>query len=195
MRTAERAEVNPSFLERLPLAAAALEFAIERHAGQLRDGDKAPFVLHPLEVGCLLTLAGYPEDVVAAGILHDVLEDTDTHEYELESRFGPSISGLVDAVSDDASIENEEHRKAALREQVARGPLEGAAVFAADKVSKARELRLRLSCGMAEGEVVDRKLEHYGASLSMLERALGSKHTIVEQLRFELEMLAMLPPP
>jgi guanosine-3',5'-bis(diphosphate) 3'-pyrophosphohydrolase len=67
---------------------AALEFALERHAGQLRDGDHAPFVLHPLEVGALLSAAGYPEYVVATGVLHDVLEDTDTDAAELEILFG-----------------------------------------------------------------------------------------------------------
>jgi len=137
-----------------------LEFALERHAGQRREGDQAPFVLHPLEVGSLLSLAGYPDRAVAAGVLHDVLEDTDTDETELEERFGAEVSALVRAVSDDASIEDERTRKAALRCQVARGPVEAAAVFAADKLSKARELRLRLSRGLPDEEA-DLKLGHY----------------------------------
>jgi HD domain len=191
--TAELKPVRPAFVKRLPLTAAALEFAFERHTGQVREGDKAPFVLHPLEVGSLLSVAGYPDHVVAAGILHDVLEDTETEEAELAQRFGPEVSEVVRAVSEDPSIEDPPSRKAALRSQVGRGPVEAAAVFAADKVSKARELRLRLSCGL-EGEEADLKLSHYRASLSILEDLLGTRHQILEQLRFELETLDTLPP-
>jgi (p)ppGpp synthase/HD superfamily hydrolase len=191
--TAELKEVCPSFVKRLPITAAALQFALDRHAGQVRDGDHAPFVLHPLEVGSLLSLAGYADHVVAAGVLHDVLEDTDTPDAELEERFGPDVSALVRAVSEDPSIEDEQLRKAALRSQVASSPVEAGAVFAADKVSKARELRLKLSCGLGEQETAE-KLRHYRASLAMLERLLGYRHPILEQLRFELETLDTLPP-
>jgi (p)ppGpp synthase/HD superfamily hydrolase len=192
--TALLTEVDPSFVARLPVTAAAIEFALQRHAGQYREADRAPFVLHPLEVGSLLSLAGYPDHVVATGVLHDVLENTDTDAVEVEDRFGSRVSELVRAVSEDPSIEDEQARKAALRTQVARSPIEAAAVFAADKVSKARELRLKLSCGLP-GEEADRKLDHYQASLSMLERRLGLDHLILEQLRFELETLDALPPP
>jgi (p)ppGpp synthase/HD superfamily hydrolase len=187
------ADRRPSFLAGLPVAGSALEFALARHAGQQREGDHAPFVLHPLEVGSILSLAGYPDHVVAAGVLHDVLEDTDTDENELEERFGPEVSTLVRAVSDDPSIEDEMSRKAALRAQVASGPVEAAAVFAADKVSNARELRLSLSCGLSRAES-DPRLSHYRASLTLLEHRLGRSDPIVTQLRFELETLDALPP-
>jgi (p)ppGpp synthase/HD superfamily hydrolase len=191
--TTQLREVEPSFVGRLPLTRAALEFALRRHAGQQRGGDQAPFVLHPLEVGALLSLAGYSDDVVAAGVLHDVLENTDTDAVELGRRFGPRVSALVRAVSEDPSIENEQARKAALRSQVAGGSMESAAIFAADKVSKARELRLKLSCGLPDDEA-DQQLGHYWASLSMLERVLRPGHPLLEQLRFELETLDTLPP-
>jgi (p)ppGpp synthase/HD superfamily hydrolase len=191
--TAQLSEVQPSFLERLPVTGAGLEFALERHAGQRREGDQVPFVLHPLEVGSLLSVTGYPDRVVAAGVLHEVLEETDTEDWELEERFGAEVCALVRAVSEDPSIEDVWARKAALRSQVAGGPVEAAAVFAADKVCKARELRLRLSCGLP-GEEAEPKLAHYRASLSMLERSLGRCHPLLEQLRFELETLDLLPP-
>jgi (p)ppGpp synthase/HD superfamily hydrolase len=191
--TTQVREVEPSFVGRLPLSRAALEFALRRHAGQRRGGDQAPFVLHPLEVGALLSLAGYADHVVAAGVLHDVLENTDTDAVELRRRFGPRVSALVRAVSEDPSIEDEQARKAALRSQVAGGSMEAAAIFAADKVSKARELRLRLSCGLPDDEA-DQQLRHYRASLSMLEGVLRPGHPLLEHLRFELETLDTLPP-
>ena len=194
MPIAQLPQARPSFLDRLPLASAAFEFARERHAGQVRGGDGAPFVLHPLEVGCLLVAAGYPDHVVSAGVLHDILEDTATEEYELAERFGAGVARLVRIVSDDPSIEDEQARKEALRSQVAAGPAEAGAVFAADKVSKSRELRLRLTCGLRADVLEAGKLRHYCESLSMLEPKLGRSHPILHQLRFELEALDMLPP-
>jgi (p)ppGpp synthase/HD superfamily hydrolase len=189
--TAGPLQVDPSFADGRPLTKAALEFAVERHAGQLRDDERAPFVQHPLEVASVLELAGYGDDIVAGGVLHDVLEQTDTDPIELESRFGASVAGLVRAVSEDASIEDERARKSRLRAQVARGPVDAAAIFAADKVSKVRELRARIVGGSPPDDA-DLKLHHYRSSLVMLERRLGRGHPLVERLRSELELLGRL---
>jgi (p)ppGpp synthase/HD superfamily hydrolase len=188
METGPPATADFSFGERLPLTKAALDLAQERHSGQVREADQAPFVQHPLEVASLLRVSGYRDHVVASGMLHDVLENTDTDATELEDRFGPRVSGLVQAVSEDASIKGQQARKAALRAQVARSSAEAAAVFAADKVSKVRELRSQVGSGF-RSDATDRKLDHYRESLSMLERRLPARHGLVEQLRFELETL------
>ena len=173
------------FVERSPLTRDALAFAADRHAGQTRDDDAVPFVTHPVEVACLLNEAGYSDDVVAAGVLHEVLEDTDVKRPELASRFGERVAELVTAVSDDPSIEDEAERKAALRRQVAASGREAGAIFAADKVSKARELRERINRGEA-GEGDHLKLDHYRASLAMLDGLMPGLD-LVEQLRSELD--------
>jgi hypothetical protein len=191
--TSQPTDIGPSFVDRLPVTREALGFALDRHGGQVRDGDNAPFVVHPLEVGSILTLAGYADHVVAAGVLHDVLEDTDTDEAELAERFEPRVSELVRAVTEDPTIRDEGDRKRALRSKVDRAPEDAKAVFAADKVSKVRELRLRLSGGLG-GDEAAQKLRHYRASLAMLEPWLGRDHLIIEQLRFEIEALEALPP-
>ena len=175
------------FVDRSPLTRAALDFADERHAGQKRDMDDLPFVTHPMEVACLLHEAGYSDEVVAAGVLHDVLEDTDVVRADLDTRFGPAVAYLVAAVSDDPAIEDPKERKAALRLQVAEAGERAAAVFAADKISKARELRVRLSRGAgAEGD--EAKAEHYRESLDMLEELLPDQ-ALLDQLRLELGSL------
>jgi (p)ppGpp synthase/HD superfamily hydrolase len=174
----------PHIFERLPLARRALAFADERHAGQRREADGAPFVLHPLEVACLLDHGGHPEHVVAAGALHDVLEDTDTTVGELEERFGARVARLVEAVTDDPSIEDHAERKAALRLQVARASREALAVYAADKVSKARELRLRAARGRLD-ESTTAKRHHYEESLDLLDELLPGDE-LVDMLRGEL---------
>jgi (p)ppGpp synthase/HD superfamily hydrolase len=179
------------FLERSPLTRDALDFAANRHAGQTRDIDSIPFVTHPVEVACLLHESGYSDEVVAAGVLHDVIEDTDVQRAELEERFGVEVAALVAAVSDDPTIEDATARKAALRRQVARAGDEAAAIFAADKVSKARELRARARHGrFARSD--EGKLGHYQASLDMLTDLIPG-HSLVQQLREELEAVHGLP--
>jgi (p)ppGpp synthase/HD superfamily hydrolase len=180
------------FVERSPLTRDALAFAHSRHAGQTRDLDGLPFVTHPVEVACLLHEAGYSDEVVAAGVLHDVLEDTDADHGELEARFGRRVADLVDAVTDDPTIAEHADRKAALRAQVAAAGECAAVVFAADKVSKARELRLRVSRGRFVAADRDR-IAHYGASLDMLAELIPG-HALVDQLRMELEAVHALPP-
>jgi (p)ppGpp synthase/HD superfamily hydrolase len=173
------------FIERSPLTRDALAFAADRHAGQTRDIDGIPFVTHPVEVACLLHEAGYSDEVVAAGVLHDVVEDTNVQPEELARRFGERVAGLVASVSEDPSIKGDAERKAALRRQVAEAGEEAGVIFAADKVSKARELRHRLSQGdVSEGD--RSKLDHYRASLEMLD-ALLPGHDLLARLRGELE--------
>jgi (p)ppGpp synthase/HD superfamily hydrolase len=179
------------FVQRSPLTREALNFAASRHAGQTREGDGVPFVTHPVEVACLLHEAGYSDEVVAAGVLHDVIEDTDVDQAELEARFGAEVATLVAAVSDDPSIEDRAERKAALRDQVARAGECAAVVFAADKVSKARELRARARYGRFQ-RTDEGKLEHYRASLEMLTELIPG-HQLVAQLREELEAVHGLP--
>jgi (p)ppGpp synthase/HD superfamily hydrolase len=179
------------FVERSPLTRDALAFADQHHAGQTRGIDDLPFVTHPVEVACLLHEAGYPDEVVAAGVLHDVLEDTDAERTELEARFGSRVAELVQAVTDDPSIEDDAERKAALRRQVAAAGECAAVVFAADKVSKARELRVRTSRGRVD-EADRGKFAHYEASLEMLAELIPG-HELVRELRMELEALRALP--
>jgi (p)ppGpp synthase/HD superfamily hydrolase len=181
----------PSFVHELPVTQSALEFAAAHHAGQRRDADQAPFILHPLEVAQLLRGREYPDAVVAAGVLHDVIEGTDVEYADLERRFGTRVAALVQAVSEPPGGGSYAERKARLRDAVDHAGADAAAVFAADKVAKTRELRLSLVRGTS---TLDQdKLAHYWASLAMLEHRLGS-HPLVRQLRFELEALELLPP-
>ena len=185
----------PSFVERLPITKRALEFAAERHRGQRREADRADFILHPLEVAHLLYGRDYPDHVVAAGVLHDVIEDADVQSDELEEVFGAAVADLVCAVSEPWGEGSYAERKRRLRARVAEAGADAAVVFAADKVAKARELRLAL-VGTAEYETPEldaERLDHYWACVELLEQRLPS-HPLVRQLRFELEALALLPP-
>lgn len=185
----------PSFVDSLPVTRRALEFAAEHHHGQRRASDDAAFILHPLEVAQLLRSRGYPDEVVAAGVLHDSLEDTDATPRELERRFGPEVAALVCSVSEPSDAGTYAQRKARLRAAVAHAGPNSLAVYAADKVAKVRELRMTLArdwSAAVSSDTAD-KLHHYWASLALLEGLLDDD-AIVSQLRFELEALATLPP-
>lgn len=180
----------PELVGRLPRTRAALEFAERQHAGQRRSSDGAPFIEHPLEVGWLLYRAGAPDDVIAAGILHDVLEKTEVSAAELSARFGSRITELVRAVTEDPTITGYRHRKAALRQQVAVAGPEALMVFAADKLSKVRELRAAISNPGRDLEraVPPRRVAHLRACLGMLEERLGDS-PLVGMLATELAAL------
>jgi (p)ppGpp synthase/HD superfamily hydrolase len=181
----------PSFVDELPITRTALAFAVDRHHGQRREADRAPFILHPLEVAQLLRNRGCPDHVVAAGVLHDVIEDADVDGAELAEHFGAEVARLVCAVSEPPGGGDYVQRKARLREAVAAADEDAGLIYAADKVAKTRELRIGLAGG---AEATPEKLEHYWASLRLLEGKLG-EHPLVRQLRFELETLELLPPP
>ena len=179
-----------------PKTLAALEYAERLHAGQRRQADGAPFILHPLEVCCLLYHAGAPDHVIAAGVLHDTIEKTDANAADLRARFGLTIATVVLAVSEDQRIIGYTQRKAALREQVANAGHEALMVFAADKISKARELRLEpaqtrpTTRGVSRSQ--NRRLAHYRHCLRLLEAHLTDS-PLVTQLRTELEKPAPSP--
>jgi HD domain len=176
------------------LIRSAMKFAARCHANQRRDSDQALFIEHPLEVGRLLRDVGCSDVVIAGGLLHDVLENSHTGFAELTACFGAEVANLVQAVSDDASIPGYRQRKHLLREQVRKAGGDAGLIFAADKISKIRELPDRIARDRARYGIVlpahlqhDHRLriEHYDESLRML-RALAWGHPLINRLADEL---------
>lgn len=174
------------------LARAARAFAARCHARQRRVSDGAPFIEHPLEVARLLLDAGCSDVVVAAGLLHDTVEDSPASLAELKACFGAEVANLVRAVTDDHSIHSYRRRKRMLREQVRNAGADAALVFAADKIAKVRELRCRGSAGgrHAKDPYMQHdfhlRLEHYHQSLAMLRHVIP-RHPLVTRLAAELD--------
>lgn len=107
----------PTFVLDRPLTRAALAFAVRAHDGDTREADGAPFILHPLEVASMLSSCGCRDEVTAAAILHDTLEDTEATADQIHARFGGSVTRLVCSLTEDDAIEDERERKSALRDQ------------------------------------------------------------------------------
>jgi guanosine-3',5'-bis(diphosphate) 3'-pyrophosphohydrolase len=83
----------------------AYNFAYEAHKNQRRESGE-PYVLHPVEVACILADMGMDTTTVTAGLLHDVIEDTSyTHE-DLEKMFSKEVADLVEGVTKLDKIES-----------------------------------------------------------------------------------------
>jgi len=182
-----RSRTGADRLAGLPIAQAALKFASARHANQYRALDHAPFIAHLIEVGWLLRCDGRSDEVIAAGLLHDVLEKTDTTSAELQRRFGVRIAQLVETVSDDPSIGDYKERKSELRDRIAHAASDTRAIFAADKISKIRELAL-LPPWLLDEPKARAKLAHYRASLEMLRR-VAADIALVDRLDADLNRI------
>jgi hypothetical protein len=169
----------------LPKTRVALEYARDLHRGQVREVDGAPFIVHPREVASILYAAGAPDHLIAAGALHDVIEKTPATAFHLRHRFGSTIAALVLAVSEDEHIASYNERKGALRHQVAEAGEEALMLFAADKISKARELRLDVQGSGLTPDSSKRRLTHYKRCLALLQERLPDS-PLVDQLDAEL---------
>jgi (p)ppGpp synthase/HD superfamily hydrolase len=155
---------TPEFARRSARLRMAYNFAHDAHERRRIQGGAT--IEHPAAVARLLHEAGYSEEVVAAALLHDVVEDTATGMDELADRFGPDIASLVAQLTENPGIRSYDRRKRELRRRATSDGQDAAAIFVADKLASARALN-------AHGAVADReKLEHYART----ERTARRRH-------------------
>ncbi len=161
---------------RSELIARALAKAREEHAGQVRNGSGGlPYIEHPRMVAATLAARDYPDATLAAALLHDVVEDSDTTVEELRAEFGEPIATLVAALSDDEAIESYRERKDEHRARVADVDGDALAIYGADKLTNMRTLHEAIlrdgPAVAAEFKVpLELKLEVWEADLAMLAR-------------------------
>jgi (p)ppGpp synthase/HD superfamily hydrolase len=183
-----------SAAERSPLIRAAYEKAGAAHSGQVRNGSGGlPYIEHPTAVAARLDRHGYGEEVVAAALLHDVVEDSETTVEELRDEFGDRVAELVAALSDDESIEDYLQRKDEHRERVRRYDGDAFAIYGSDKLTNSSTLHLSLG---REGNAVrdefkvplELKLQVWEEDASML-RAEAPELPFLDELDEALSLL------
>lgn len=81
----------------------AKAFAEKAHQGQRRKVSNTPYITHPIRVAKQLEKAGFTEEVICAGYLHDVVEDTPYEIWNIEEKFGQKVAHLVSAHTEDKS--------------------------------------------------------------------------------------------
>ena len=173
------------FDHRSQLVRKAYLYATAAHAGQVKDSDGSPYIEHLVAVAQLVDDAGYDDQVVAAALLHDVVEHTEVSVADIRVEFGDGVADLVEALTEPQDIDSWERRKRAHRERIAHGgDARAQALFAADKAANAAALRRAIKRGNRV-ERMDGKVDHYTATLDML-----AGDPVSTRLREELDRLA-----
>jgi len=172
----------------------AFLIALEAHQGQRRKTEDAPYIVHPVMVAQKLAEYGFAKEVVAAGLVHDVLEDTEFAEAELENRLGIKVVETVKTVSHLGHRSWEESRKEYLN-QVAQGSPAAKAVCCADKINNVQSI---IAAHATMGEAAwqrfsrgrEKQLWFYRAVLEMLKSTWDSPMIAeYEKLVAEMENL------
>ncbi len=125
----------------------ALKFASLAHQGQKRmDERKSPYISHPAGVGLILSKAGYPEDVIVAGILHDVIEDTKFSYDDIAKEFGAFVADAVRHLSENQTLQYDQ-KKDQYISHLEEAPIEVAAISGADLLANRVDMLLNFRDG------------------------------------------------
>jgi (p)ppGpp synthase/HD superfamily hydrolase len=120
----------------------ALDFATIAHAGQKRKYTGEDYIVHPIEVAKIVKSVAHTPQMVAAALLHDVVEDTDVSLEDISIKFGPDIADLVSDLTDVSKPEdgNRATRKALDRAHTARASAAAKTIKLADLISNSRSI-------------------------------------------------------
>jgi (p)ppGpp synthase/HD superfamily hydrolase len=169
----------------------AYAFAEAAHRGQRRKDGRA-FIAHPVRVARLLATRGYDDEVLAAALLHDVVEDTAVTLPDVRTCFGPRVAELVAWVTENPALPTGE-RKRAYRDRLRHSPQAARAICAADKLCNLADLSEAARNDSDEvlaqfNGGLEAQVRHHTAALSMLEET-GSDRSLRDAMRVELGAL------
>lgn len=123
----------------------AARFAIAAHAGTERRGKGFPYVIHVMEAAAIVASITNDPDLIAAALLHDVIEDTETTEETLRTEFGDRVADLVMGESDIempglSEADSWQARKQYAINRLAHQSRDGKIVALGDKLSNMRAI-------------------------------------------------------
>jgi len=190
------AETNTLDAKTIPQAAAdaadlilrAVAFAAHKHRDQRRkDKDASPYINHPIALAKVLWQEGGVRDaqVIAAALLHDTLEDTETSWQELRGDFGEEIADVVLEVTDTKWIRKEVRKRLQVA-RAARSSDKAKLVKLADKICNVRDIAAHPPAGWA----LERKRQYFDWAKEVVDQIRGT-HAELEQ-RFD-EVYALKP--
>ncbi|WP_337995016.1 HD domain-containing protein [Paenibacillus thermotolerans] len=170
----------------------AIRIAAIAHKDQSRKGSDVPYISHPFSVGMILAQEGCSDEVIAAGILHDTVEDTELTPDDIKRQFGQKVADIVMGCSEpDKSLSWEERKRHTL-EALKAAPDEIRLVSCADKLQNVRSMIEDYS---AIGEELWTKFKrgkeqqewYYRGIIESLSH--GKPFPLVEKLREEVDRL------
>jgi GTP diphosphokinase / guanosine-3',5'-bis(diphosphate) 3'-diphosphatase len=166
----------------LQLVLRAAAFAARKHSEQRRkDASASPYINHPIVLAKILAEEGGVTDprVIAAALLHDTIEDTETTLRELRGEFGEAIAGIVAEVSDTKWLGSRTRKKL----QVSKAPRASKSaklVKLADKIANVRDILASPPAGWS----IERRREYFDWAKSVVDQ-LRDTNTRLER-RFDL---------
>ena len=134
----------------------AVCFAVRAHSGMTRKGSKTPYIVHPLESACIAASLTDDEEVLAAAVLHDTIEDTPVTAEEIRAQFGGRVCALVLAETEEKrpslpASDTWQMRKQETIDALAHSGREEQILILSDKLSNLRSI-FRIWC--SEGDSV-----------------------------------------
>ena len=128
--------MTPSLLDR------AISFATSAHSGQFRKGSNIPYIVHPLEAMAIVATVSDNQELLAAAVLHDVVEDTPASIDDIRQEFGDHVAALVLSDSNPPRRPGDtwRSRKQAAADRLAAAPRDAQLVALGDKLSNLRAI-------------------------------------------------------
>jgi GTP diphosphokinase / guanosine-3',5'-bis(diphosphate) 3'-diphosphatase len=156
----------------LGLVITAARFAAWKHRDQRRkDADASPYINHPIGLAEILWTEGGVTDptVLAAALLHDTIEDTETTPEELRGQFGESVAAIVEEVTDVKWLKKHSRKKIQVA-RAARSSKGAKLVKLADKISNVRDVLANPPAGWT----IERRREYFDWAKSVVDRVRGT---------------------
>lgn len=150
----------------------ATGFAAHKHRDQKRkDKGASPYINHPIALAEVLWIEGQVRDpvVIAAALLHDTIEDTDTTLEELKGGFGQEIAEIVEEVTDIKFLKKRS-RKMLQVARASRASLQAKLVKLADKICNLRDIVASPPVGWS----VERKREYFDWAKTVVDQIRGT---------------------
>ncbi len=123
----------------------AIVFAVKAHAGTERRGKGFPYIVHPLEAMEIVSTITADQELLAAAVLHDTVEDTEVTEEQIRKEFGDRVASIVASESDtfEEGVKEEDSwhvRKQSAIERLASASMDAKIVALGDKLSNMRAI-------------------------------------------------------
>ncbi|MGA7983925.1 MAG: HD domain-containing protein [Burkholderiales bacterium] len=154
----------------------AIAFAADKHRRQRRkDAEASPYINHPIALARVLTVeAGLTDPVLlAAAVLHDTLEDTETTFAELRERFGAPVASTVLEVSDDKTLAKADRKRLQI-EHAAHISRRAKLVKLADKICNVRDV----ASSPPHGWPLERRREYFDWARAVVDRMRGTQRKL-----------------
>ena len=160
----------------LQLVLRAVEFAAHKHKDQRRKGVSAsPYINHPIALAKILVEEGGISDanVIAAALLHDTLEDTQTTKQELVGEFGELIANVVDEVTDTKGVDKATRKRLQIS-KASHSSREAKLVKLADKIANLRDILAE----PPEGWSLDRQRDYFDWAKDVVDGVRGTSEAL-----------------